>query len=650
MLHLHFLDIKKNDWIKNTLKGFKLLRLASQIDSVGVVSYIIEHYPERLNYQDVYGKSCLFYAVEQEQWNTVKYLISKNINYYMADKNGNSLLHILAKIKAKKEYEVIYFELVQKLISHRRIVRGKNILGETPLHIACLNSHKKLIQLLIDNKSLIHCKTEKGLTPWDYCQFSDKICIDLSTMNDPDDGTPNSVSPFSNESFSDSEQSGGNKLSKGQEMLSPRYVSIKKGHETPLETKNTKEIKEIKPNRSQSILHLKSKSDIPPEVETSTTLNLKEEHKSKNTTPREEQTTEQNGNQNQENNEKDAISKTDYKKYKKYNIDEEKYKKFEALATKFAGYLNPPKPLPPKAPYQKGDKFRILSLDGGGIKCIYQCAILQRILDKFPDFFEKIDVITGVSASSVPCVAIALGYDLLSVEKMMEDMLCETFSRIINKGGIVGHQYSNKFLFVMGDKVFGDLTMDKLTRKVCIPSYLTDTGKDDPNRTSLAKFYNNFLGEEVPYSLTEVCIQSAAAPGYFGSVNAHLDGGVIINEPCGGVLSYVIGEYGLNVDIKDISVLSIGAGYPAIPYIPEEELREAGPVKWTLHMPDLQIESRKSFIEFEGKYLLGDRFFRLNPKLPYQIDLDYCKDVELIKSMGDNLDLTETFKWIEQNW
>ncbi|EDS89585.1 ankyrin repeat protein, putative [Entamoeba histolytica HM-1:IMSS] len=207
---------KENDWIKNTLKGFKLLRLASQIDSVGVVSYIIEHYPERLNYQDVYGKSCLFYAVEQEQWNTVKYLISKNINYYMADKNGNSLLHILAKIKAKKEYEVIYFELVQKLISHRRIVRGKNILGETPLHIACLNSHKKLIQLLIDNKSLIHCKTEKGLTPWDYCQFSDKICIDLSTMNDPDDGTPNSVSPFSNESFSDSEQSGGNKLKRSR--------------------------------------------------------------------------------------------------------------------------------------------------------------------------------------------------------------------------------------------------------------------------------------------------------------------------------------------------------------------------------------------------------------------------------------------------
>jgi hypothetical protein len=60
------------------------------------------------------------------------------------------------------------------------------------------------------------------------------------------------------------------------------------------------------------------------------------------------------------------------------------------------------------------------------------------------------------------------------------------------------------------------------------------------------------MGETYPYSLSAICIQSTAAPGYFGCVNNHLDGGVLINEPIGCCMPYVIGEYGLNVDEKDI--------------------------------------------------------------------------------------------------
>ncbi|ELP85656.1 ankyrin repeat-containing protein, putative [Entamoeba invadens IP1] len=613
-----------NEWIKHSLKGFKLLQAAVVNGFVGLTTYILDTFPERLNFQDLYGKSVLFYAVEKQQWDVVEYLMTKSINYNLVEKHGNTVLHIVAAQKMPKEKSTTQLELVKRLVSRRVVVNARNDLGETPLHIACLYANKSLVETLLSHKAKVEVESWKGMTPYEYSLYSDQIVVDLSQMSDEDvssKGSPSDLELPKDSPDVSSEHSDPSTCEKKRVVMNKDNVGV------------------IRQNLSPSLF----KRDYSPRFrkhEKQRSLDSLDE--SKIMTASKGSTKLVNGN----------FSPDDVKfvKYRKYGIDEERYKKLEQTAIEMGKNMNKPKMLPPRPEYTKGKKFRVLSLDGGGVKCVYQCAVLKKISEKFPNFFNEIDLITGVSASSLPCAAICLGLDLETTQKMMEAMLYETFTREIHKAGIAGHQYSNKFLFVMGDQVFGNLKLEDVTKKMCIPSFLIDTGKNSEERESKIMAYNNFDGSEVPYSLTEVCIESAAAPGYFGSVDGHLDGGVIMNEPCGIVMPMILGEYGLNVDKDDLVILSLGAGYPAAPYIPLENVFDAGVVKWMPHMPDLHIESRKFFVELEAKLMLGDRFFRLNPKLPHYVDLDDCKDMELIKEMGNSVDMTETFAWLERNW
>lgn len=44
---------------------------------------------------------------------------------------------------------------------------------------------------------------------------------------------------------------------------------------------------------------------------------------------------------------------------------------------------------------KKRKEFRILSLDGGGVRAIIQSTILARLLQRFPNLLNEIDLIAG---------------------------------------------------------------------------------------------------------------------------------------------------------------------------------------------------------------------------------------------------------------
>ena len=55
-------------------------------------------------------------------------------------------------------------------------------------------------------------------------------------------------------------------------------------------------------------------------------------------------------------------------------------------------------------------KFKILSLDGGGMRGIYVSAILERLVQRFPTLLQEVDLIAGTSTGAILTALLATGY------------------------------------------------------------------------------------------------------------------------------------------------------------------------------------------------------------------------------------------------
>ena len=160
---------------------------------VPVVSFIIERFPQRLNYQDIHGFSCLSHAVVHERWELIDYLLTRPVNVFQVTKRRDNLLHLLAQRHFPQDELKTVEALLSKLVTHQRLVNGRNVLGETPLHLACLAANELLITRLLDNHARVFVPNNKGQTPWDYCQAADRIVVDLTALPQTADEPP---SPF----------------------------------------------------------------------------------------------------------------------------------------------------------------------------------------------------------------------------------------------------------------------------------------------------------------------------------------------------------------------------------------------------------------------------------------------------------------------
>jgi len=64
--------------------------------------------------------------------------------------------------------------------------------------------------------------------------------------------------------------------------------------------------------------------------------------------------------------------------------------------------------------------YRILSLDGGGIRGYLTILLLERLEEKCPGFLEQIDLFAGASTGSIIALALAHGKSPTEVRKLYE--------------------------------------------------------------------------------------------------------------------------------------------------------------------------------------------------------------------------------------
>lgn len=226
--------------------------------------------------------------------------------------------------------------------------------------------------------------------------------------------------------------------------------------------------------------------------------------------------------------------------------------------------------------------FKILSIDGGGIKGLYSTTVLSILEEKTKSkIVNNFDMICGTSTGGIIALALANGMSAKEIQnfyisegpKIFSTSKFKQLNHLKRKFFFIRQllfksKFSNKALEKSLTKVFGDKTMGELKTLLCIPSFNVSTGK--PRIFKKSGYQTPFFRDE-KLKIVDVALSTSAAPTYFPihSINQdlYIDGGVWANNPslCGlfEALEHYVGE-GKEYDsfeILSISSIAIPSGW-----------------------------------------------------------------------------------------
>lgn len=229
--------------------------------------------------------------------------------------------------------------------------------------------------------------------------------------------------------------------------------------------------------------------------------------------------------------------------------------------------------------------FKILCIDGGGIKGLYSATILKNLEDHFGcKMTDKFDMICGTSTGGLIALAIANGIELDSICDFYLANAKKIFAKrplAILPGILFKSKYKNTGLKKCLSDIFTDKKLGDSKNLVCIPSYsVTEANtvvfknrievnaadyknlNEDQKKSEQIKLLDNDL------NLVDVALATSAAPTYFPMVefsyrdkqHQFIDGGVWANNPTMvGIIEALNLFVGNNKTYERIELLSISS-------------------------------------------------------------------------------------------
>jgi hypothetical protein len=215
------------------------------------------------------------------------------------------------------------------------------------------------------------------------------------------------------------------------------------------------------------------------------------------------------------------------------------------------------------------DVFKILSLDGGGIKGIYSSRIIEQFEQKFScNIADYFDLLCGTSTGGL--IALALSAKILAKE--ITDFYYQKgpiiFPKKTKRGLLVPcigrSKYSNKDLENELKKIFGSRKIYQSNCLLCIPSFSITDG-----RPYIFKYdhLEGKLSRDNQTNYVDIALATSAAPTYLPIVQIpdqenkqFVDGGVYANNPTLiGVIEALRYFVGANKKFKKLMVMSIAS-------------------------------------------------------------------------------------------
>eukprot|EP01112_Ceratiomyxa_fruticulosa_P002114 TRINITY_DN1224_c0_g1_i2.p1 TRINITY_DN1224_c0_g1~~TRINITY_DN1224_c0_g1_i2.p1 ORF type:complete len:618 (-),score=110.00 TRINITY_DN1224_c0_g1_i2:108-1961(-) len=309
-----------------------------------------------------------------------------------------------------------------------------------------------------------------------------------------------------------------------------------------------------------------------------------------------------------------------------------------------------------KSPGPKTDNcYRILALDGGGLRGIMHSVLLERICKKFPSFLDHVDLFSGTSGGAIVAASLAANFPPAFAREIFNMGGSTVFSKKTIKN-VSTAKYTSKWLKITVEEIIGDKQLNDLERKLVIPAFQLDNFnpfQPDAPRCWEPKLFHN-IGKT---SAGHVCIYDAllrtiAAPTYFPAHQGYIDGGMFAHNPALSAISLAINPQFENKKVDEVLVLSLGTGRMTR-YLPTDgpETYDWGLVQWAPKMIDLLLDAQVTHTTAICENMLGpDHYHRLDHWLAKGIPMDDPSLLQEIATRANEMDLSKTFTWIENHF
>lgn len=283
--------------------------------------------------------------------------------------------------------------------------------------------------------------------------------------------------------------------------------------------------------------------------------------------------------------------------------------------------------------------FRILTIDGGGIKGVFAASFLAHIEEDLGQpLVDHFDLIAGTSTGGIIALGLGLGLSAGEIVQFYEDNGPAIFeggrSRLLRQ--LVSAKYGSEPLRAALEQAFGDRLLGESKTRLVVPSLNLETGEVHVFKTAHhERFVRDYRARAV-----DVALATAAAPTYFPthhltSGTPLIDGGMWANNPMGAAAVEAVGVLGLPKD----SVKLLGVGCTESPQdIRDRSRRGLGLNRWAKRLVGIFMAGQSSSSVGTAQLLLGhENVHRVSPIVSgRRYTLDGVDGIPSLKGLGSS--------------
>lgn len=295
-----------------------------------------------------------------------------------------------------------------------------------------------------------------------------------------------------------------------------------------------------------------------------------------------------------------------------------------------------------------GISFRILALDGGGIKGAFTASALATLEKSVGlPIVDHFDMVAGTSTGGIIAIGMGMGLDTKQLLQFYRERGPVIFpvTRFHQRWGrnvrhIFKTKYSQDALFQeLKTAYFPDDKTKVLGDSKCrlvIPAYDAVSGACHIFRTP----HNPLLTSDEFTNAAEVALATAAAPTYFSAAKVrnmianatYFDGGVWAN--CPAMAAIIEAVCYLDVPLDRIDILSIGTTEEPFTV---KMMKRSGILRWGKTLIELLMNAQVESSIQHAERLVGEpRFLRINTVTnPGMYSLDGSKEIENLITLGN---------------
>lgn len=292
--------------------------------------------------------------------------------------------------------------------------------------------------------------------------------------------------------------------------------------------------------------------------------------------------------------------------------------------------------------------FRILSLDGGGVRGVITLVMLARLEDKFPKFIKhNVDLIAGTSTGGLIGLLLAAGYSAKETLEIYKTWIPRIFDKPSWLWGITGAKYSSENRQKACELFFGQRTLGDLEKHVMVTTFnlsatnnrLTAGTHWHPTLLTTLPRCNGRIDPDSTVLASDAAMRTSAAPTYFPVHQGFVDGAVCASNPALMAFARVLESYP-HVSRRGVRVLSLSCGDEHA-FMPTNGKGEDdwGLAEWGPHIHGLLLSGQATATEAALTMMLGEWYHRARIPLSSAIALDDHSAVDKLVEIAEAVPL-----------